>query len=60
MDGEIVLSDELWNYYVAVEEICSQIEQAYTLALVGSGMISDDSVYQGNAGEELYFSWHQQ
>lgn len=39
----------------SVEEICSQIEQAYTLALVGSGMISDDNVYQGNAGEELYF-----
>ena len=55
MDDEIVLSDELWNYYVAVEQICTRIQQAYALTLAGSGMISDESTYQGNAGEEMYF-----
>ena len=55
MDDEIVLSDELWNYYVAVEQICAQIQQVYALALTGSGMIYDENTYQGNAGEELCF-----
>ena len=55
MDGEIVLSEELWNYYVAVEEICNQIQQVYALALTGGGMLSDNSVYQGNASGELGF-----
>lgn len=55
MDNEIVLSDELWDYYVAVEQIFAQIQWAYALALTGRGMILEGSTYQGNAGKELCF-----
>lgn len=55
MNDEIVLSDELWDYYVSVERICGRIQQAYALALAGQEMISDGSTYKGNAEDELFF-----
>lgn len=55
MDNEIVLSDELWDYYITIEEIRDMVQNAYVLAVAGSTMIYDGSTYRGNAYDELYF-----
>lgn len=55
MDEEIVLSDELWNYYVSMEEICQSIHNIYALAIRGAEIIYDGSAYEGEAKNELIF-----
>lgn len=55
MDEEIVLSDELWDYYVAVGEISAMIQNAYALAISGSEIVNDTNTYQGIAYDELFF-----
>lgn len=39
MNEEIVLSDELWNYYASMEEICQSIHNIYALAMRGAEII---------------------
>ena len=55
MDKEIVLSDELWDYYVSIGEIRTMVHDAYALAEMGNHMIYDENIYQGKAYDELFF-----
>lgn len=45
MNEEIVLSDELWNYYASMEEICQSIHNIYALAMRGAEIIYNGSAY---------------
>ncbi len=55
MNEEIVLSDELWNYYASMEEICQSIHNIYALAMRGAEIIYNGSAYEGGAKNELIF-----
>lgn len=55
MDKEIVLSDELWNYYVSMEEIRTMVQNAYALAVTGNHILYDENTYQGKAYDEMFF-----